>query len=238
MKIILGATLALVAGAIGLGALSADGADAKPTQEYVVRADLRLCPSPLCGGYWIALANKDRTKCPDRKYRPRCYVASAWPASRAIQDGALVQGGIAAADVPGFEHLGTLIVTDVRNPVGAGRVRLVLSPPRHRRALRSRAVLLDPCVAAQHHQRSMLVSEVDLKRAGLSEGQATLATLALGGDGLFAAGAHVSGARGRSHLPGLTDLHQRPAASRRSTSQARRTSSSVVRTLPIASRST
>ena len=195
MKIILGATLALVASAIGLGALSADGADAKPSQEYVVRADLRLCPSPLCGGYWIALANKDRTKCPDRKYRPRCYVASAWPASRAIQDGALVQGGIAAGDVPGFEHLGTLMATDVRNPVGA-----VASGSFYRLHDIGVRCVRKPCFSIRASRlnttSSMLVSEVDLKRAGLSVGQATLATLALGGDGLFAAGRTVSGAQG------------------------------------------
>jgi len=195
VKIIPSATIALVVGAIGLGALSADGAQAKPAQEYIVRADLRLCPSPLCGGYWIALANKARTKCPDRKYRPRCYVAPAWPASRTIHDGALVQGGIAAGDVPGFEHLGMLIATDVRNPVGT-----VASGSFHR--LRDIGVRCagEPCFSIRASRlnttSSMLVSGVDLKRAGLADEQEMRATLALVGDGLFAAGRTVSGAEG------------------------------------------
>ena len=195
MKIILSATIALVMGTIGVGALSADGADAKPAQECVVRADLRLCPSPLCGGYWIALANKARTKCPDRKYRPRCYVASAWPASRTIHDSALVQGGIAAGDVPGFEHLGMLIATDVRNPVGA-----VASGSFYRLHDIGVRCVREPCFSIRASRLNttgtVLVSVVDLRSAELSEGQKMRAGLALVGDGLFAAGRTVSGAEG------------------------------------------
>ena len=115
----LGTVTALAAAMLGVAALPPGDAEAKHAQEYVVYSDPRLCPSPLCGGYWVALANRARTRCSDRKYRPRCYVALAWPASRTIHDGALVQGGIAAHEVRGFGNLGTLIATDVRNPVGA-----------------------------------------------------------------------------------------------------------------------
>ena len=195
MKIVLSATIALFMGAIVIGALSAEGADAKPAQVYVVRADPRLCPSPLCGGYWIALANRTRTKCLDRKFRPRCYVASAWPASRTIQDGAVVQGGIAAGDVPGFEHLGMLIATDVRNPVGA-----VAAGSFHRlRDIGVRCVR-EPCFSIRASRLntagSMLVSGVDLRSVELSEEQEMRAGLALVGDGLVAAGRAVSAAEG------------------------------------------
>ena len=85
-----------------------------------------------------------------------------------------------------------LIATDVRNPVGAGRVRLVLPPSRHRRAVHSRAVLLDPCLPAQHHLARRWSPELDLKSAELSQDQEAAAALALVGDGLFAAGRIVS----------------------------------------------
>ncbi|MEP7224495.1 MAG: DUF6748 domain-containing protein, partial [Actinomycetota bacterium] len=92
-SVLLATATALAAAMLGVAALPAGNAEAKPAQEYVVYTDPRLCPSPLCGGYWVALANHSRTRCPDRRYRPRCYVASAWPASRTIYHGALVRGG-------------------------------------------------------------------------------------------------------------------------------------------------
>src|SRR5919106_5778958 len=108
-----------LASALAIAALHSGRAEAKPAQEFVVRADPRLCPSPLCGGYWIALANHKRTRCVDGLFRSRCYVAAAWPASRVIEDGALVRGGIAAKEHSGFGRLGILIATRVRSPKGA-----------------------------------------------------------------------------------------------------------------------
>ena len=70
-----------LAAVLGMIALSAGAASAKPSAHYVVRVDPRLCPSPLCGGYWVSLANRHRTRCHDGVRRARCYVASAWPAS-------------------------------------------------------------------------------------------------------------------------------------------------------------
>jgi hypothetical protein len=91
--------------------------------QYVVRADPRLCPSPLCGGYWVALANRSRTRCGDESRRERCYVALAFdqdrhPLSRGIPDGALVRADIEPRWFDGFGNLGALIVGDVRSPLG------------------------------------------------------------------------------------------------------------------------
>ena len=194
MKIVpvrLRAAIALVASAIGVAALPAGDAEAKPAQEFVVFLDPRLCPSPLCGGYWVALANQARTRCHDRQYRPRCYVASAWPASRTIHDGALVQGGIAVHEVHGLRRLGTLIATDVRNPVGA-----LASGSFYR--LRDIGVrcIREPCFSIRafrlNTRGTTMVSGLDLKRAKLSPDQEAAATLAFVGDGLFAAGRIVS----------------------------------------------
>ena len=93
------------------------------TATYVVRVDPRLCPSPRCGGYWVALANAARTRCQDGLRRPRCYVARAVDleggALGAIAEASLVRGAI---DI-GRDDLGELLVAAVYAPAGSARVR-------------------------------------------------------------------------------------------------------------------
>jgi hypothetical protein len=78
----------------------------------VVEPDLRKCVTPLCGGYWVALANHARTVCHDGALRPRCYmtismldlgparlsegVRSRAEAALATKSGLFVSGRIAA----------------------------------------------------------------------------------------------------------------------------------------------
>lgn len=90
---------------------------------YTVRPDPRLCPSPLCGGYWVALANRARTRCGDGASRPRCYAARALgedrlPLTASLPEGALVRADIEPWKVEGIGDLGTLIVGAVWAPVG------------------------------------------------------------------------------------------------------------------------
>lgn len=92
---------------------------------YVVRADPRLCPSPLCGGYWAALANAERTRCPDGALRARCYVARAvdeqrHPLDAAVPDGSLVRAEIEPWSFEGVGELGVLVVARAFAPVGRG----------------------------------------------------------------------------------------------------------------------
>jgi hypothetical protein len=88
------------------------------TAMYVVRHDPRLCPSPLCGGYWVAIANGARTRCVDDLRRARCYVADAVRTGGSpvgdIAEEALVRGAI---DV-GRDDLGELVVSAVYAPAG------------------------------------------------------------------------------------------------------------------------
>jgi len=91
--------------------------------QYVVRLDPRLCPSPMCGGYWVALANHSRTRCSDGAMRPRCYVARAvdenrHPLAARLPDAALVRADIEPWTFEGFGELGELVVADVRAPTG------------------------------------------------------------------------------------------------------------------------
>jgi hypothetical protein len=89
----------------------------------VAHVDPRLCPSPICGGYWVLLANRSRTRCSDGALRPRCYVARALgedrrPLAAGLPDGALVRADIEQWTFEGFGELGALVVADVRHPVG------------------------------------------------------------------------------------------------------------------------
>ena len=68
------------------------------TAMYIVRHDPRLCPSPMCGGYWLTIVNGVRTRCSDGQRRPRCYAGRAVDRQRRplgdIPEGALIRGAI------------------------------------------------------------------------------------------------------------------------------------------------
>jgi hypothetical protein len=120
--------LAVIAGTAGLlvGVVPA-AASAPPvgSAQYVVRVDPRLCPSPLCGGYWVALANRARTRCSDGALRARCYAGRALdedrePLATSVPDGSLVRGALEPWSFGGFGELGSLVVADVKAPLGTG----------------------------------------------------------------------------------------------------------------------
>jgi len=80
------------------------------TTIYVVRSDPRACPSPVCGGYWVALANHARTQCSDGNLRSRCYVAVVADAEGKPLRASLPTNGLARATLGShdFGRLGTL----------------------------------------------------------------------------------------------------------------------------------
>ena len=93
------------------------------TSVYTVRADPRLCPSPLCGGYWVAVANGARTHCADGSTRRQCYVAKAvderrHPLQTGVPGGALVRAALDSFDFDGHGMLGMLVVAAVYAPAG------------------------------------------------------------------------------------------------------------------------
>ncbi|HSF62640.1 MAG TPA: DUF6748 domain-containing protein [Gaiellaceae bacterium] len=118
-------SLVVLVVALGTGSSATGGPPPVGASVYVVRPDPRLCPSPLCGGYWVARANHARTRCHDELLRPRCYVASAidvdgLPLAADVPDGSLARADIRAGSHPGLGTLGVLIVADVRAPAGEG----------------------------------------------------------------------------------------------------------------------
>lgn len=112
------ALCSLAIGASGAAAGSSTGA----TGIYVVRPDPRACPSPLCGGYWISLANHARTKCHDGLLRPRCYAAEAVDAATgrpvSVDPYGLARGSLGKQSSPDFGQLGVLTVSATWDAVG------------------------------------------------------------------------------------------------------------------------
>jgi hypothetical protein len=107
--------------ALGTAALAggASGATRSPAAVFVVQPDPRLCPSPLCGGYWVAEANRARTRCHDGLLRPRCYVAEvANDGAVPPAPGSLVRGSLVVKQYGGLGDLGVLAADAVWSPVG------------------------------------------------------------------------------------------------------------------------
>ena len=210
------------------------------TAIYVVRADMRLCPSPLCGGYWVAIANGARTRCADGLRYPRCYVARAVDAMSStlagIAEGSLVRG---AMDL-GRDDLGELVAAAVFVPCrtsGGQRAastasRTPASAACGRRASRWRATQVNGSTRTP-------VSGVDLEAASATATRGRPRSRGAAHEERPPGARPLRTQRGRrSRLPRAAALPQSAAASRLSTSQASLTSSSVVRKLPIARRST
>ena len=66
--------LAAVVGALAL-TTAATSASVPAAPIFRVRPDLRMCPSPACGGFWVARANRATTVCAGGAARAWCYVA-------------------------------------------------------------------------------------------------------------------------------------------------------------------
>jgi hypothetical protein len=106
---------------VAVGGIAAGASARQPptgTAIYVVTHDPRLCPSPRCGGYWVAIANGARTRCLDGLRHLRCYVARAVDSKRRpvadIAEGALVRGAMSS----GHDGLGALVASAVYAPAG------------------------------------------------------------------------------------------------------------------------
>ena len=111
--------LAVLAGLLGGAALAPAEHAVRPSLVYLGRADPRLCPSPLCGGFWVRAVNGGDVRCPEPAGRS-CYVASLdldprlGDAGRARltrlfgEGRALIDGSLVTGQVEGFPDLRVL----------------------------------------------------------------------------------------------------------------------------------
>ena len=164
------------------------------TAMFLVEHDPRLCPSPLCGGYWVSLANGVRTRCGNGQQQTRCYAARAVdrygrPYADEIPGGSLVRGAIALGETFGDRRLDQFRVYAVYAPAGTAAVsggyyRVVDNGIRCIRA---------PCFSYRAGQVNgssrVMISEVDLQASGAPAGAIERAQAALRTkDGVYARG--------------------------------------------------
>src|SRR6266850_739089 len=90
---------------------------------YTVRADLRRCIAPMCGGYFVKRVNLPLTRCPNGRSLPECYVAEIdWNGQPQVDAGlALLRGSMMAKTYGRFGNLGVLRVTESWQAVSNSR---------------------------------------------------------------------------------------------------------------------
>jgi hypothetical protein len=73
---------------------------------YTMRADLRRCMSPVCGGFFVKRVNEPLTRCANGRYQAECYVAEIdWNGQAEIDSGlAILRGQLSSRQ---YDRLGT-----------------------------------------------------------------------------------------------------------------------------------
>ena len=124
------AAVCLAAALLPAGAFAgATGRAANTATVYSVRVDPRMCPSPMCGGFWAGRVNWKLTPCLTGVARAACYAATvdlsaltaparlraqpALPSGRALVEGAFAHYGST------FPQLAKLVAARVWLSVGA-----------------------------------------------------------------------------------------------------------------------
>ena len=187
--IVIAASLLAVAGAAGAAPAAGDGAAA----YYLVRPDLRLCPSPSCGGAWVRRVNHATTRCVDGSEARECYVASVsgvpdkLGSSRA--GSVLARGSIVPAAIDGFPGLGKLAAVAAWRPAGQREP----SGTTFRVVDNGIRCVTSPCFSltagALETTRRRTLSELDFAAVGASAADLRRAERALATGGLLVTGA-------------------------------------------------
>jgi hypothetical protein len=134
------AVITLVVTAVLVAWLAGNAAAHSPngTAPYVrVRPDPRMCPSPMCGGWWVRRVNRDTIVCGNGMVSPECYAADldvstlqlseqqraslnhALAAGTLLARGRLVRGSVSGP--PPNVRLDTLVVTEIWRRYGQAR---------------------------------------------------------------------------------------------------------------------
>ncbi|HEU4434925.1 MAG TPA: DUF6748 domain-containing protein [Pyrinomonadaceae bacterium] len=186
---------------------------ASTSSFYTIRRDVRRCASPMCGGYFIKLANRARTRCSNGRNMAECYVASIeWNGLPEPQNNnALVRGSLSTRG-------------DRRGKYGVLQAREVWLAASDNQAsgtffrVRDRGIR---CIAAPcetHHEAklntsvSRNIAGIDLSAAGAPENVVGDANQAMTSpDGVLVAGDHspVTGPAGRSQMLKATQFYLR-----------------------------
>ena len=181
---------------------------------YTVRADLRRCASPMCGGFFIKLVNHVRTRCADGRNMAECYVAEIdWNRQPSGEPRTmLVRGDLSQRWFQGSRRFGVLRVIE--------SWRAASERPPEGMFFRVKDLgircITHPCLS---HQDERLNSYMRRKIAGvnLNRAQASADTVAsadqamTSSGGILVAGTHrsVSGPAGRAATLDATQFYLR-----------------------------
>ena len=179
---------------------------------YLVRADLRKCRSPMCGGFFVKRVNEPSTLCLDGSMAPECYVAEIDWNGHTSGDAAqmLLRGDIAAGTHKTVGKFGVLRVTELWQSASDSQPTGIFYRVRDR-GLRCIAA---PCPT--HHEAklnstvSRNIAGVDLTGAHAAEASMSEALAAMTGrDGVIVVGEHapVRGPGGRSETLKATQFY-------------------------------
>jgi hypothetical protein len=183
LSVLVGVALAIPGGAESVTA---------PPTTFLVRPNLRMCPSPVCGGAWVRRVNHATTRCADGTLARECYVArmSGIPEklASALAGSVLAQGRLVAARIDGFPGLGALAATSAWRPAGARRPRGTTYRVRDNGV----RCVTTPCFSlaarALETNRRMTLSELDLDGVGASPTDDERALRDLGRGGIIVTG--------------------------------------------------
>lgn len=192
---------------------------------YSVRADLRRCVSPLCGGYFVKGVNMSSTRCADGRFRPECYVAGIdWNGQPENESGhLLVRGNIVAKRYEQFGNLGELRASESWKGLGANQ------PAGTFYLVRGRGVRCIAFPCPTHHEArlnssfSRNIAGVNLEAAGLGENASVVNAAMTGPEGVIVAGqdSPVKGPGGSSFELRATQVYVRTKSDSGSTGPGR-----------------
>lgn len=188
---------------------------ASTSSFYTFRRDLRRCASPRCGGYFVKLVNKARTRCADGRSQAECYVSEINWGRESEQDNerALLRGTMRR----GRGGFGVFRVTEVWAAAGPNQ------PADRFFRVRDRGLrcIAAPCPshseATLNSTASRIIAGVDLSAVGAPENVMSDATQAMTSrDGILVSGNHtpVTGPAGRSQMLKASQFYLRAGGDR------------------------
>ncbi len=179
------AFIAATAFAVAAGAGAGSGTATTPV-HYLVRPDLRMCPSPMCGGVWVRRVNHATTRCVDGASRSECYAASIVPRSAAAGD--IVLGRLLLDESTGDPRLGKLVAAGVWTQTGEPARRA----PVYRVVDTGVRCVTAPCFSYRatllERDRVLRLSDVDTTRVDLPPDTRRRILPSLSRGGILAAG--------------------------------------------------
>lgn len=162
-----------------------------PKGYFTMRQDYRKCASPLCGGVFVKLANRQLTRCSDRVYRSECYVAKAvWnntsaPQSNNLED-LLVYGGIIGKKYANFGQLGEFVIDSVYQGEVKQKVKNVLFIGLKNNGIQC---ITTPCFSMKEYilngTTTIPASGINWAQTNISEDRLAAANDVLANDGLL-----------------------------------------------------